>query len=176
MRRTVESTVDSSPWGDRLSTPVNFSTCLSANQPTAPIERPFSDLLAGIRARKLERPISAVHWSHSQWLLADQKSAVRATLLKPPVHPITGSWRACVRPVPRSGQIAVAGVKTVNMVGRASDPELGMVFRDYFEVDDDGQIPTEVRRHDVGDITMMDQSRPTVPATRSADAEPWWHR
>ncbi len=62
------------------------------------------------------------------------------------------------------------------MAGRASDPELGMVFRDYFEVADNGQIPTEVRRHDFGDVTMMDQSRPTAPATRSADAEPSRHR
>jgi hypothetical protein len=30
------------------------------------------------------RPETAVHWSHSQWLLTDEKAAVRTTLLKPP--------------------------------------------------------------------------------------------
>ncbi len=34
------------------------------------------------------RPISAVHWSHSQWPFADQKAVVRPTLCKRPVHPI----------------------------------------------------------------------------------------
>ncbi len=34
----------------------DFSIWLSANQPTAPIERPFSDLIMGVRTRKLERP------------------------------------------------------------------------------------------------------------------------
>ncbi len=62
------------------------------------------------------------------------------------------------------------------MVGRAPGPELGMVFRDYFEVDEDGQMLTEVRRHDFDDATMIDQSRPTAPATGSAGAAPWWHR
>ncbi len=40
------------------------------------------------------------------------------------------------------------------MVGRASGPELGMVFRDNFEVDEDGQMLTEVRRHDFDDVTI----------------------
>jgi len=38
-----------------------------------------------------------------------------------------------------------------------ADPALGMVFPDYFEVDEDGQVLTEVRRHDFDDVTMMDQ-------------------
>ena len=29
-----------------------------------------------------------------------------------------------------------------------------MVFRDYFEVGEDGQMLTEVRRHDFDDVTM----------------------
>jgi hypothetical protein len=30
------------------------------------------------------RPLTVVHWSLAQWPLADQKAAVRITLLKPP--------------------------------------------------------------------------------------------
>ena len=90
-----------------------------------------------------------------------EDAAVWTTLLKPPVLTGTGSWRACVEPVPRSGEMAVAGVDTEKLAGRASDPELGMVFRDYFEVDDDGQISTEAHRHDFGDV---------IP--RSADNDP----
>ncbi len=52
------------------------------------------------------------------------------------------------------------------MVGRAPGPELGMVFRDKFEVDEDGQTLTEVLRHDFYDVTI---------AARSAGAEAWWH-
>ena len=29
-----------------------------------------------------------------------------------------------------------------------------MVFRDYFEVDEDSQMPTEDRRHDFDDVTI----------------------
>ena len=35
-----------------------------------------------------------------------------------------------------------------------SDPELGMVIRDYVEVDEDGRMLTEVRRHDFGDVAI----------------------
>ncbi|MEK9723184.1 MAG: glycosyltransferase [Rhodospirillaceae bacterium] len=37
------------------------------------------------------------------------------------------------------------------------DPELGMVFPDYFEVDEAGEVLAEVRRHDFDDVTLMDQ-------------------
>lgn len=37
------------------------------------------------------------------------------------------------------------------------DPELGMVFPDYFEVDEVGEVLSEVRRHDFDDVTLMDQ-------------------
>jgi hypothetical protein len=39
------------------------------------------------------RPLTAVHWSHSQWPFAVQKAAVRITLLKPPVLTHSGSRR-----------------------------------------------------------------------------------
>jgi CMP-N-acetylneuraminic acid synthetase len=38
-----------------------------------------------------------------------------------------------------------------------ADPELGMVFPDYFEVDEVGEVLSEVRRHDFDDVTLMDQ-------------------
>ena len=41
-----------------------------------------------------DRPKTAIHWSHSQWPFADQKAAVRITLLKPPVLSLTGHWRS----------------------------------------------------------------------------------
>jgi len=38
-----------------------------------------------------------------------------------------------------------------------SDPEVGMVFPDYYEVDQGGEIIAEVRRHDFDDVTLFDQ-------------------
>ena len=38
-----------------------------------------------------------------------------------------------------------------------ADPELGMVFPDYFEIDEVGEVLSEVRRHDFDDVTLMDQ-------------------
>ncbi len=37
------------------------------------------------------------------------------------------------------------------------DPGLGMVFPDYYEVDETGQVTSEVRRHDFDDVTLFDQ-------------------
>jgi hypothetical protein len=41
----------------------------------------------GLASNGWIRPISVVHWSHSQWLLTDEKAAVRTTLLRRQVFP-----------------------------------------------------------------------------------------
>ena len=52
--------------------------------------------------------------------------------------------------------LQVNGVPKENLAKKfapwKSDPELGMVIRDYVEVDEDGRMLTEVRRHDFGDV------------------------
>jgi len=38
-----------------------------------------------------------------------------------------------------------------------SDPDVGMVFPDYYEIDENGNTIAEIRRHDFDDVTLLDQ-------------------